>query len=267
MAANIDNGQVDILILALTLAVFFVRRSSFAGLCLGIAIAIKVWPVLVLLWLVATRRWMTALWAVVTASVVTLAAIRVWGLALHREFVHHLLEHLGPNPAMLTHTFTTYQVIFGRFVVMGTDSYSLHYFYGTRQNPLLTLWGAAAPVGLAMLLVYLAWMLRTKRRAVLASDVGFFTFLVVALFANSLLWPAGLIACFPLTLLLVDRSHLPVRHGLILLLPLFLPIEFVANRRFLFWLIAAGFCLWQTRREQLFGAAPLPDPVTAVRHA
>jgi len=90
---------------------------------------------------------------------------------------------------------------------------------------------------------------------------------VVALFANSLLWPAGLIACFPLTLLLVDRSHLPVRHGLILLLPFFLPIEFVANRRFLLWLIAAGFCLWQTRREQLFGAAPLPDPVTAVRHA
>jgi Glycosyltransferase family 87 len=259
MAANVDNGQVDILIFALTLAVFYVSRPWLAGLCLGLAIAIKVSPVLILLWLLATRRWKAALFAILSAAALTLASIRVWGLDRHREFIQHLMGHLSPNPAMLTHTYTMYKVYFGRFVVMGANSYSMHYFFGVRQNPLLH----AAPVGLAMLLIYVAWMLRTRRRDILASDVGFFTFLVVALFANSLLWPAGLIACFPLTLLLVDRSLQPVRHGLILLLPFFVPIEFVANRRFLFWLIAAGFCLWEVRREQLFGDAPLPDPITA----
>jgi hypothetical protein len=261
VAANIDNGQVDILILALTLAVFFIPRPGIAGLCLGIAIAIKLSPALVLLWLLATRRWKTALYAVVTAAAIMLAAMRVWGVALYREFFQHLNAHLSPNSAMLTHTFTTFKVFFGRFIVMGTDSYSLHYFYGTRQNPLLMVWGAAAPIGLAMLVIFFAWMLRGKRRPILASDAGFFTFLVVALFTNSLLWPAGLIACFPLTMLLIERSPSRPLHSLLLLLPFFIPIEFVANRRFLFWLIAAGFCLWQMRRDQLFGDTPLPAAI------
>jgi Glycosyltransferase family 87 len=248
--ANIDNGQVDILILALTLAAFYSRRTWLAGGCLGIAIAIKLAPALVLLYLLATRRWKTVFYAVLTAAVITLAAIRVWGFAMHREFLRHLSAHLSPNPPMLTHTFTDFKVILGRFVVMGNDTYSLHYFYGTRQNPLLILWSFAAPVGVTMVLVYLAWMLVTHRSQTLASATGFYTFLVVALFANALLWPAGLIACFPLTLLIADRSPRPAFHGLAMLTPFFLPIEFFANRRFLCWLIAVAFCLWQIHRDQ-----------------
>ena len=36
-------------------------------------------------------------------------------------------------------------------------------FYGTRQNPLLVIWGVAAPVGLTMAILYVAWMMRNSR--------------------------------------------------------------------------------------------------------
>ena len=247
MMSNVDNGQVDGLILALTLAMFYARRSWLGGACLGAAIAIKLAPALVLLWLLATKRWAAAAWSVGVAAVLTLVAARVWGFALVREFVEHLRMHLGPHPAMLQHTFTSVQVLYGRFVVMGTNTYSLHYIYGTRQNPLMYLGSAAGGFGLALVLTYLGWMRLSRTGRALTEEASLFGFLVVALFVNALLWPAGLVACFPLTMLLVARSRTPARDGLLMLLPFFLPVESVASLRFCGWLLAAGFCLWGHR--------------------
>jgi hypothetical protein len=250
MAANIDNGQVDILILTLTLAAFYERRSWFGGACLGVAIAVKLSPVLVLLWLATRRRWATAAWAIGTSALLTLLAVRVWGVAMYREFLTHLRFHLGPNPPMLTHTFHDGVVVLGRFVVMGTNTYALHYFYGTRQNPLLALKTHTVAAGVVLVLGYVAWLLFSPRGRRLSAASSFFAFLVVALFANTYLWPAGLIACFPLTLLLVQRARKPIEYGLLMLLPFYAPVEFIANRRFLFWLLAAGWVLWANTRQK-----------------
>ncbi len=258
MASNIDNGQVDVLILALTLAAFYARRSWLGGTCLGVAIAIKLAPVLVVLWLLTRRRWPVALWSAGSSLVLTLLGI--WGWPMYREFLAHLRAHLGANPPMLTHTFTTVAVLYGRFVVMGNNTYSLHYFFGTRQDPLLALGSLAGAVGLAAVAAYLLWSLSPRGRA-LTADASFFGFLVVALLANTLLWPAGLVACFPLTLLLVQRSRTPAAHGFAMLTPLFLPVEFFANRRFLFWLLAAGWCVWQqSKRQDRLAAEFQPAP-------
>ena len=250
MASNIDNGQVDILILALTLAVFYIRKPWLGGACLGLAIAIKLAPALVVLWLLARRRWAAAAWSLAISAALTLLGIRVWGWPMYREFFVHLRTHLGPNPPMLTHLFHDNAVILGRFVVMGTNTYSLHYFFGTRQNPLLVLGSLAGAAGLLSVLGYVAWLLASRRGRILPDDASFFTFLVVALLTNTYLWPAGLVACFPLTLLLVERSRTPIAHGLALLTPFFLPIDFIANRRFLFWLFAAAWCVWQQKSTQ-----------------
>ena len=44
-------------------------------------------------------------------------------------------------------------------------------------------------------------------------------------------------------MLLAARAHDRVGTGLLLLTPFFLPIDFVANRRFSFWLLAVAFTL------------------------
>ena len=216
-ASNIDNGQVDILVLALTLAVVLVRRPWLAGACLGAAIAIKLSPALVLLWLLARRRWVTAAWAVLTGIALLAVGAAVYGR--EAEFLQHLRRHLAPGAALLSHTFTTFQVLYGRFVVMGTNTYSLHYVYGTRQNPLRVLGPAGGAAGLALLLAYVVWMLWSRAGRRLPEALSLFGFLAVALFANTLLWPAGLVACFPLTLALTAHSRRPGAWGLAMLAP------------------------------------------------
>ncbi len=256
MAANIDNGQVDILILTLMLSAFYARRPALGGACLGVAICIKLWPVLVILWLLTQRRWATVAWSCGVSVAITLLATRAYGVERYREFIPHLRFHLVANPTMLTHTFHDNVVILGRFVVMGTNTYSMHYFYGTRQNPLLALGTHTVAAGLVCIVAYLAWLLLTKAGRTLPADASFFGFLVVALLANTYLWPAGLIACFPLTMLIVHRSRSPVGEGLLLLLPFYVPVEAVANHRFLLWIFAAAWCLWKQRSAQQKG----PDP-------
>ena len=247
MASNVDNGQVDGLILALGLTAFYARRSWLGGIALGVAIAIKLSPVLLLVWLVTNRRWATALWAIVTGVALTAASVAIWGVGLYREFFDHLRHHLAANPPMLQHVFRTFSVIYGRFVVIGTSSYSLHYFYGVRQNPLRVFGSAVGIAGLLCVAAYVAWTRLTRAGRGLDDEASFFGFLVVALLANPLLWPAGLVACFPLTLLLANRARNGLRWGMLMLLPFFAPIEFIADRRFLFWLAAAGACLWTMR--------------------
>lgn len=250
MAANVDNGQVDILIFALVLAAFFASKPWLGGVCLGIAIAVKFSPVLVLLWLFLNRRFATALWSIGVSGALSLLAARWWGIGMYREFLHHLRSHLAPHPHLLTHTFHDGVMILGRFVIMGTSTYSMHYFYGTRQNPLLVLGSSAGMAGLLIVSAFVTWLRLSPRGHGLPQDASFYLFLVAALFANTLLWPAGLVACFPLTMLLVQRSRTPIAHGLLLLLPFYAPIEFIANRRFLFWLFAAAWCFWNQSSEQ-----------------
>ena len=261
MASNIDNGQVDILILALALATFYIRRPVVAGLCLGVGIAIKLSPILLILWLCLNRRWRTAAWSLAFSAAFAALSIPIFGAGLWREFFTHLRTHLGPHPAMLIHTYTLFPVLYGRFVVMGTNTYSLHYFFGTRQNPLLALGSAAGASGLAIVTVYLAWTKLTRTGRTLSPETTFAGFLVAALLANPLLWPAGLVACFPLTMLLIERSRNYVRAALLLLTPFFLPIDFIANRRFLLWLLAAACCVFTTRQA---ARHPSPSATTSV---
>ena len=247
MAANIDNGQVDIVVLTLMLAAFYARSPALGGTCLGVAICIKLWPVLVILWLLTQRRWASVAWSGAVSVALTLLALKVYGVERYREFIPHLRFHLVPNPVMITHTFHDGIVILGRFVVMGTNTYAMHYYYGTRQNPLLALGTHTVAAGLVCIFAYLGWLLTTRRGRKLPPDASFFGFLVIALFANTYLWPAGLVACFPLTMLIVHRSRSPIVHGILLLMPFYIPVEAVANRRFLLWLLAAGWSLWQQR--------------------
>ncbi|WP_263381759.1 glycosyltransferase family 87 protein [Granulicella arctica] len=247
MFTNIDLGQVDVFILALVVGAFYLGDGWKSGLCLGVAISIKLAPVLLVLWLLGNKRWRTVLWSGVAAAGLALVALAWWGTGLYREYFHHMLDaETGHHSGFLTHRYESLKILAGRLIVTQDVVYEFqHALAGFRQNPLFVLGPKSVFIGLAVPLVFLAWMLWSQTGRRLSEAQSFFLFVVACLFANLSLWPMGLVACFPLVILLVASSRTPQRTALLLLAPLFLTKQLVGDRNFLIWMVLAGFCVVQ----------------------
>jgi len=98
-------GNVHILLLGVLAAAWLgIRRGTragdlAAGVLIGIAVLIKVFPALLIVWLVLTSRVRAALAAVASASLVALATVPIVGLDAWLEYPR-VLANLGP-PAEL----------------------------------------------------------------------------------------------------------------------------------------------------------------------
>jgi len=247
MVKTVDQGNIDPLILGLTLAAFFLEDGALAGACLGVAIAIKMAPVLALVWFVSRRRWRTAIWSVMTSVALGAAAWVKWGRGYWREFADHMIHHEKPGLPVLEHTFTTIEKVKDRMLVTADGVYAFqHDIAGYQQNPLHVLGILCGPAGLVLLAAAMAWLFFSKRGRALTVEQSFFLFLVAALFANPLLWPMGLVACFPLTAALVDSSETPNWTALVLIVPLIVTKQFIGDWNFGVWLVAAAWCLWRS---------------------
>ena len=190
MASHVDNGQVDALVLGFTLVCVLARARWLGAACLGVAIAVKLSPVLVVLWLLARRRWAQAAGALAMGAALLGMGQVVYGRGA--EFMSHLRGHLAPGGAMLTHTFTSFQVLYGRFVVMGSNTYSLHYVYGTRQNPLRLLGPVGAGIGILLALGYVGWVAWRQELSEEGSFFGFLAWLCLRICCcgRRVWWPA-----------------------------------------------------------------------------
>jgi hypothetical protein len=242
--ANVDNGQVDILILGLVLGSFYTEDGWKAGTCLAVAVGIKLVPMLLIPWCLASRRWRTVLWSVVAEAVLSAIVVLHWGRGLFGRYYQVLLETSRMNKMVaIVHQFTESHVFGNNRVLQTPDGiYDVgHVIYGLRQNPLVVLGRISLVIEFLLPCVYLVWMVLSRRGRALNSERSFVLFLVVCLFANGALWPMGLVACFPLLILLVDTSKMPQRAALTLLIPMFLPVWIVGNRNFLLWVVVAGY--------------------------
>ncbi|MEV0650520.1 glycosyltransferase 87 family protein [Phytomonospora sp. NPDC050363] len=77
---TLSFGQVNLMLIALVLGdvLFLVRRkSSLAGIGIGLATAIKLTPGIFIVYLLVTRRWRAAAGSIVTAAAVSLLAVLV----------------------------------------------------------------------------------------------------------------------------------------------------------------------------------------------
>jgi hypothetical protein len=250
MVANIDAGQIDVLILALLLAAFYFGDGWKAGACLGVVISIKLVPIFAIAWFLGQRRWRTVVWSLLLTGGLTLLAIERWGTSRYGEFLRHLKDHTKWHGPLLHHQFQTIHLVGSRIIATEDSAFTLNRgIYGFLQNPLLPLGRYESVIGVLLVAGYLICLFFTAKGKSLSTEAGFFGFLVVALFANTLLWEMGVVACYPLLLLLVDRSRTPAKTALLLLIPLFLPFNIVADHRFTLWLAVAAFCLWQITRS------------------
>jgi hypothetical protein len=206
-------------------------------------------------------------WSVATFGVLCTVAWLRWGSGYFCEFLAHVAKHVDLNSlATIPHTFVS--IVKGQEFITtpdGTFAYQ-HDVFGYMENPLRFLSRVAEPVGLLLLLAFSIWLVMSKRGKRLSAERSFYLFLVVALLVNPLLWPMGLVACFPLVVALVDSSPAPNRSALLLLVPLFLTKQVIGNFNFTLWLAAAAFCVVQNGwlKEQ---AEPQPSLGTATPSA
>ncbi len=244
MFMHVDNGQIDCLILGLVLVAFYLPEGWRGGVCLGIAIAIKVSPVLLLVWFVSQRRWRLLAWCAATVGVLAAAAYVHWGAGYFIEFAQHLARH-GEGQQLLTHTFVTLHKIGNPVLVTADGIFAYQHDIGGYQvNPLHLLGRVGMPIGLGLYLALACWLLSPQARR-LSDDRRFFLLLVGALVANPLLWAMGLVACFPLVVLLVSESPTPNRAAVMLVAPFLLTKQAIGEGSFVLWLAMAGLCLWQ----------------------
>jgi hypothetical protein len=270
MVKNIDNGNIDVLILALTLAAFYIEDSAAAGLLLGIAISIKLAPILAVAWFLSRRRFKTAAWSLASSATLAAAAYLRWGSLYWREFFDHLVHHETPGLPTLGHVFTTIYKVKDRVLVTSDGVYAYqHDISGYLQNPLHILGRFGSPIGLLVVSSFMAWLFFSRRGKALTAEQSFFLFLPVALLANNLLWPMGLVACFPLIVLLVDNSATPNLTAALLLVPLILTKQVIGNWNFGLWLLTAAWCVWKsgwlaTPQDKAVTEWPVPS---ATHHA
>jgi len=96
-------GNVHLLLLGLLgLAWLGVRRGTaggerIAGIAVGVAAVIKVFPALLLLWFLLTRRWQAAAWVFLGASLAALVALPLTGLDPWRDFPTVLANLSAPS--------------------------------------------------------------------------------------------------------------------------------------------------------------------------
>jgi hypothetical protein len=245
MITNIDSGQMDVLILALMLASFYLKDGWRAGFCLGIAIAIKFAPLIALVWFLGDRRWRTAAWSVAVSAAFAVAALLRWGGGYYFEFIHHLLRHADLAQPRISHQFLTMKMVDG-FLLTSNGVYVLqHDICGYLQNPLHSLGRSGSVVGAVLLLVFSGWLFTSERGRGLKAEQSFFLFLVVSLFANHLLWSMGLVACFPLLILLVNSSKTPYKTALLLLAPLMMTVQLLGRWNFTVWVIVAAYWVYK----------------------
>jgi hypothetical protein len=246
MFMNMENGQIDILILALIVAAFYLKDGPLGGFLLGLAIAIKVWPVLALLWFLVNRRWRTALFSLATSGALAVFATLHWGLGYWREFFANVRSATDGGPlSSLPVPVAVQQAVDSNTLDTLRDTVAHRAVFSIVQNPLRFLGHAQAIVGLAIVVAFFLWLECSPQGRRTAADQRFFAFVAATLLTNQALWATGLVALFPLTILLVQSSVRPNRAALLLVAPLLLPRQVLGEWNFLVWILCAAFCMYE----------------------
>lgn len=215
--ACVERGQVDVLVLFLLVLTYACGRRFWAGVPLGIAISIKIFPAAILLWLLFQRRFREATGAVAVVALTVLLSVWRFGIAGYSQFRQNLAslgpgQHFAPSADPI-HT------LGGIFV--GDRWLALtHGFIGSYNNPLV-LFETRGVIAGAVLVVAAALLLHSRR---VAPEVGFFTMVLVSQLINTRLWTMGMVMYLPICIVAIGKLR-STFWTLVLLVPLFLPAQ------------------------------------------
>lgn len=189
-ASTLSYGQVNVLLVALVavdLLAAVPRRHALAGVCIGLATAVKLTPALFVLYLLLIRERRAALTAAATAAFVTLASAA-----------------LDPPASVDFWTSKVFEI-----QRIGEPSWVDNQSLNGALHRLLP--HAATPLwAVAVVVVVSVWLWRLRRNEVTADPIaGFALTAVVACLISPVTWIYHLVWLIPAGAVLVDRMTAP----------------------------------------------------------
>jgi hypothetical protein len=215
--ACLERGQIDLFMMFLLVLSFAGGRRFWAGVPLGIAISIKIFPAAILLWLLLERRLREAVTALVVVAAIVLLSVWRYGTAGYVEFRRNLAD-LAPGQQLSQKVDLIHK--FGGLVVDDRWLALTHGFIGSYNNPLVLLRGSGVIVALVLVVAIAIW-LRYKR---VSPEIGFFTVVLASQLLNTRLWTMGMVLYLPICIVAIGKARSTLLTCL-LLVPLFLPSQ------------------------------------------
>ncbi|MFE4105647.1 glycosyltransferase family 87 protein [Almyronema epifaneia] len=219
--ASVERGQIDLVVLYLTLLSFFCQQKgqSFrAAFCLALAANIKIIPLGVLIYYGLRKQFSFIAQALVSTAILFLLPLPLFGLSVYRHFLSRIFpgifaEITSPTPINLHG-----QRIF-KNIVESVDSPNLrlgHDFVHGFMNPLLKNSSSGAILcGLILTILFFIAAWKSDK------SYQFFGFINTLNLFNPKAWIMGLVWHLPLCFYLYNQVN--NRGKFLLLLPLFLP--------------------------------------------
>ncbi len=259
--ATVERGQVDSLVLYLTLLAYWGggRRPTLPALALALASLLKLFPLLVLLFYGWRRQWGMVLSTLAWIGGLLALPYLYFGPNVYRHFLQRTLPaQLGQITNDLPVTLHGQGIVLGKIVqsIDAPDLLVSHDFVNGFMNPLLSSSTGGAIVAGAIATVLLLWSARKSPR-----DLQFYAFLTVINLYNPVAWIMGLVWYLPLFLHLYPN----LRKGgqVVVLLPLFMP-PFLNSNAILAYLVALlmvlTYQLPKLRRALIVPSPPVAQP-------
>ena len=102
-AIQIGNAHVLIIAISILAMIAFEKRRPFiGGALLGFAMVAKIWPAILLAYLIVQRRWKPVAYCVAAAIIYTLVSILLFGIKPYQDFFTYGLSHVANEVAVLT---------------------------------------------------------------------------------------------------------------------------------------------------------------------
>ena len=102
---------------------------------------------------------------------------------------------------------------------------------------------AKKPVGLLLVIATAALLFVSSYGRRFGSLWGFCLFMAVTPLANPLLWPMGLVACLPMTAMLLSENRHAVLFSCLLLPALLAPKILIGEQNYAAWLVGTAICI------------------------
>ncbi|MBB5058641.1 hypothetical protein HDF16_003355 [Granulicella aggregans] len=233
--ACVQRGQVDLLILLCIVVAYRFSDRFWAGLPLGVAISIKIFPAALLLWWLLEKRFKAAATAILFTVTLSLLAAWRFGVSSYVSF----LQNLTTLHSQVSSSSSVVSPFAGPWLSLSPG------FVGSYNNPLILLDNAGIFVGF-VLTVVAALLLYFKR---VAPEVGFFSMALISQSMNTTLWTMGVVMYIPICLVAIGRLRSKL-FALLLLVPLYLPSQvriFGVTPRLV---LAVGLIAWLATREE-----------------
>ena len=216
--ACVQRGQVDLLILLCVVLAYRFSGKFWAGIPLGIAISIKIFPAALLLWWLLEKKFKQAAIAIAFTFAISLLAAWRFGLSSYTSFLHNLTTLHSQ-----TSTGGTSASWPGHFALPHLAGPWLSVspgFVGSYNNPLILLGNGGILLGFVFT-VAAAFLLRFRR---VAPEVGFYSMVLISQMMNTALWTMGMVMYIPICLVAIGRLR-SYGAAILWLVPLYIPSQ------------------------------------------